>query len=199
MDKDKALFWQVLKDRSSVRRYKEDSVPQQMLDELLEAMKLAPVAGGNRNITCQIFTDREMIKRVAEGVRQVCEESMSKIPDDSMKKEALAYSKSFSWFAKAPVLLAVSCRKTPPYMSFLVPKGTDDLFGAKASAAMATQNIMLAATSMGLGTCCLTGPLFAKDWLQKELETPKQNDLAFLITAGFPAKGMKDSGETPEG
>lgn len=198
MDTDKALFWQVLKERSSVRRYKPDQVPQEMVDLLLEAAKLAPVAGGNRNVTCQTFTDPEFIKKIADGVREECAKKMDKIPDESLKKESLAYSKSFYWFSKAPLVIAVSCRKTPPYMSLLVPKDTDDLFGAKASAAMSVQNLMLAATSMGLGTCCLTGPLFAKSWLEKELETPKQNLLAFLVTVGFPAKGMKDSGETPE-
>lgn len=197
MDKEKALFWDVLAKRSSVRRYKETPVPQEMLDALLEAMKLAPVAGGNRNVVCQIVSDTARIQSIADNVKRICAESMDAIPDAGLKKEALAYSKSFYWFAKVPTLLVISCRKTPPYMSLLVPKGTEDLFGAKASAAMAVQNIMLAAAAMGLGSCCLTGPLFAKAWLEKELECPKQNELVFLITLGFPAKSFKDSGEPP--
>lgn len=117
------------------------------------------------------------------------------ISHPDIKRETLAYSSNFSWFGKAPALIAVSCRKTPSYMSILVPKDTDDLFGAKASSAMAVQNILLAATALGIGACCLTGPLFAKQWLEKELKSPPQNTLTFLVPLGYPAKGMKDSGE----
>lgn len=192
-----ALFWQILKDRSSVRRFKTDRIPQDLLDKLAEAAKLAPVAGGNRNITVQIFDDPEYIASVANGVREECDKIISTIPNPDVRRETLAYSSNFSWFGKAPALIAVSCRKTPSYMSMILPKDTDDLFGAKASAAMAVQNILLAATVLGLGACCLTGPLFAKKWLEKELKSPPQNTLTFLVPVGFPARGLKDSSDAP--
>ena len=199
MNKEEALFWQVLKDRASVRRYRQTPVPQEMLDELVTAAHLAPIAGGsrttrgNRNVVVQVFNDSAYITSVAAGVKKVCSEIIETIPNQDIKRETLAYSANFSWFGKAPALLAVSCRKTPSFMSFVVPKDTDDLFGGKASAAMAVQNILLAATALGLGACCLTGPLFAKKWLEKELKSPPQNTLVFLIPVGFPARGMKDS------
>lgn len=191
------LFWQVLKDRSSVRRYKEDPVPQEMLDKLREAASLAPVAGGNRNVTVQIFSDTAYIKSVAEGVRKECDAIIDTIPDAHIREATRTYSNNFTWFAKAPALLAISSRKTPSYMSGLSPKEAEDLFGSKTSAAMAGQNILLAATALGLGACCLTGPLMAKSWLEKELKCPPQNSLLMLIPLGFPARGMKDSSEPP--
>ncbi len=193
-----ASFWQVLEARSSVRRYQQRPVPQEMLDKLVNAMKMAPVAGGNRNISCQIVSEPERIRAIADEVKRICAELMEQIPDPALRRNTIAYSGNFSWFGKAPCLLAVSCRKMPSYMNLLLPKGAEDLFGSKVSAAMAGQNILLAATAMGLGACCLTGPLLAKEWLHKELGCPGANELAFLITVGFPAKGLKDSGAPPE-
>lgn len=186
MKYDSVPFWQVLQGRKSVRKYKDTPVPQEMLDILLDAMKKAPVAGGNRNISCQIIADGDKIQRIADEVRNITVAMMEKIPDEGMKKEVLNYSKSFYWFGKVPVLLAISCRKTPAYMKFLMANNIDDLFGAKASAAMAAQNIILTATALGLGTCCLTGPMLAKTWLEKEVGCPGQNDLVMLISVGFP-------------
>jgi len=188
MEYDNLSFWQVLQSRKSVRKYKDAPVPQEMLDKLLEAMKKAPVAGGNRNIACQIITDRERIQYIADEVKNISVTMMEEIPDEGMKKEALDYSKNFYWFGKVPVIMAISCRKTPAYMKLLMANNVDELFGAKASAAMAGQNIMLAAAALGLGTCCLTGPLIAKTWLEKEFECPGQNDLVLLISVGFPAR-----------
>ena len=87
-----ALFWQVLKDRSSVRRYKTDPIPQEMLDKLIEAAKLAPVAGGNRNVTIQLFNDPEYIASLAVGVRKACDDISETIPNPDIKRETLAYS-----------------------------------------------------------------------------------------------------------
>jgi nitroreductase len=196
MDTNTALFWDVLEKRSSVRRYKEDPVPQEMLDNLVKAMKMAPVAGGNRNVDCRILTDRNAIEAIAEETRDKCNEAAQSIPDDTYRSNMMAYSKNFYWFSKAPTLLAVSARKMPSFMSIL-GNDADDLFGSKASAAMAAQNILLAATAQGLGSCCLTGPLLAKKWLQKRLGCPPQNELILLITVGFPANGLKHSGDMP--
>lgn len=192
---NEALFWQVLKDRTSVRRYKDAAVPQEMLDKLIEAAKLAPVAGGNRNIQIKPFTDRETIQLLADGVKKVTTEKIDVITHPDVKRSTLAYSSNFSWFGKAPALFAVSCRKTPPYMSIVMEKDTDDLFGGKASAAMAVQNILLAATALGLGACCLTGCLFAKEWLEKELEISHLNTLCCLIPLGFPANDKAESND----
>jgi nitroreductase len=196
MDTNHALFWDVLEKRSSVRRYKEDPVPQEMLNNLIKAMKMAPVASGNRNVDCRIITDRQEIEKIAAETHAKCVEAADSIPDDTYKSHLLAYSKNFYWFSKAPALLAISARKMPSFMSVL-GDDADDLFGSKASAAMAAENILLAATAQGLGSCCLTGPLLAKKWLQKRLNCPPQNALAMLITIGFPANGMKHSGDIP--
>ena len=189
-------FWWVIKNRSSVRRFTSDPVPQEMVDKLLEAGRLAPVAGGNRNVTVQVFDDPAYIAALAEGVGRECRQTIINATGHhpELANDTLAYSeKNFSWFGKAPIVLAISCRKTPPYMREYVPLIADDLFGGRASASMSIENILLAATAMGLGACCLTGPLFARKWLEKELKTPPQNVLVALVPLGFPAKAEKDS------
>ena len=197
MTQDDPTFWWVLKNRTSVRSFTSDPVPKEMVDKLLEAARLAPVAGGHRNVTVQVFDDPAYIAFVAEGVGRACTEAIisSTSAHPNLKNDTLAYAKNFSWFGKAPILLAVSCRKTPPYMREYVSPIADDLFGGRASASMSIENILLAVTALGLGACCLTGPLFARNWLEKELKTPPQNVLVALVPLGFPAKAEKDSSD----
>jgi len=185
---NQASFWKIVGKRSSVRRYQDIPVPQNFIDKLLDAAKAIAFTEELQQTDYRIVSDPSKIQYIAEEVKRIGTQKIEAISDESLRKNTLSYSSSFFWFGKAPALLAVSCRKTPDYMKYLAKRHSDDLFGAKAVSAMAAQNIMLAATALGLGACCLTGPLVAKSWLEKELGCPEQHELVLLISLGFPAQ-----------
>lgn len=183
-----ASFWEIIESRSSVRRYKATPIPQDVLDKVLDAAQASGFEDDTRQVSCKIISDPERIQYIAKEVKNIGIQKIESISDEALRKNTLSYSNSFFWFGKAPALLAISCKKPPEYMAYLTKRHSDELFGAKAYSAMTAQNIMLAATAMGLGTCCLTGPLVAKSWLEKEFDCPEHNELVLLISLGFPAK-----------
>jgi nitroreductase len=60
--------------------------------------------------------------------------------------------------------------------------------GSMASAAMAAQNMMLAASGLGLAGCCMTGALAARIELEEIIGLEKKRILICLVTVGYAAE-----------
>ena len=69
---------------------------------------------------------------------------------------------------------------------------------AQQSAAMAGQNILLMAASLGLGACWMCAPLFCQELVAEVLDLPPDWQPQGLITLGFPAQQRGRSRETWE-
>jgi nitroreductase len=54
--------------------------------------------------------------------------------------------------------------------------------------AMALENLLLAAPTLGLGASGMTGPLVAVDRIRALLEVPESWEVAALVPVGFPAE-----------
>ena len=54
-------FMEAVRQRRSIRRYKQDSVPEAMLNQILEAARLAP-SGGNRQ-PCHFIVVRDVVRK----------------------------------------------------------------------------------------------------------------------------------------
>jgi nitroreductase len=102
------------------------------------------------------------------------------------------YGRYLTFFADAPVLIVVLYKRSPAFLESLLR-----LAGASAaegtlpaegfSAAMAVQNLLLAAHAMGLGACCVTGPLIAAGEMRTILHIPPAYVMAALVPVGRPA------------
>jgi nitroreductase len=119
-------------------------------------------------------------------------------PDAGGAAEGLRdYAKHFDWFARAPVVIAVSTRRPESFLTTLCGEDAIAVQGGAVSAAMAAQNLMLAAHAMGLGTCCLTGPLAAGSRLKEILRLGVRRELVCLITLGYPEGESAAPGRRP--
>jgi nitroreductase len=59
------------------------------------------------------------------------------------------------------------------------------LWGGELSAAMAAFALLLAAQTLGLGACCLTGPLSVWREMEARLDLPKHDTLVLLAALGY--------------
>jgi len=119
-------FFEVVRTRRSVRSYLDEDVSDGEVRRLLEAAILAPSAGN-----CQPW---EFV-----------------IVRDKKRKEALSNAALGQRFvAEAPVVIVV-CANVPRTAAHYGSRGAN-LYVIQDTAA-ATQNILLAATAMGLATC----------------------------------------------
>lgn len=174
----------LLRARHSCRSFAPDPVDEKALRHLAEAFALAPQAGGNRNLHCRFITDRQAIRDLAERGRTLAAAFYPSIASPFIREETARYGENFFWFDEVPVLAVVTCRKAPAFLEKSLTHKAALLWGGELSGAMAAFSVLLAAETIGLGACCLTGPLVVWREIEEFLNIPKRDSLVVLIALG---------------
>lgn len=127
--------------RRSIRRFRKEQINDEELDTILHAGLYAPSAGGRQGVIFVVSQDKETNERLGRIKRQhfhgristsdvyVSKEQPS-IADDASIKNA---------FYDAPTLITLFAPKKFLY--------------AESDACVAAENMLLAATSLGIGSC----------------------------------------------
>ena len=148
----------VIKARRSMRRLKEDPVPQELLEYMLEAASFAPSWHNKQCWQFLVLTD-ERRQLVANAV-----------PEKNPAKKALA---------QAPVII-IACADP-------AESGDEDgKLYYLADTAMAMEHIMLAAADKGLGTCWVAGWL-DENYLKETFSIPANLRVVGVTPVGFPS------------
>ena len=145
-----------IKGRRSVRSFTNQPVDKEMLLKLLEAAVWAPSAGNSQTWRFVIVTEEAMMKKI----KMVSPGLLGNPPAVIVIAQDMALSKHKSG-----------------------QMGPETL--TKMDSAMAAQNIMLAAHTMGLGTCAIGS--FHPGALAKLLGMPEQIVPHLMVTVGHPA------------
>lgn len=177
----------LLRGRRSVRRFKEDSLSKEVISSIVEAATWAPSAGNRQSWDFIAVTSRPLLQSMAHAVSARWRDLLAGT-DSGAADELRDYCRNFDWFATAPVVIAVSTRTPDEFMKQVVGLDAADVAGQKLSAAFAVENLMLAAHGVGVGTCCLTGPLAARTELETMLGLGKRQTLVCLVAMGYPAE-----------
>jgi nitroreductase len=182
---------EAMKERRSVRRFKEEDVPDNLLREILDAAKQAP-SGGNFQPWLFIIIRDDQLKEKSRSF--LGDRALRYVESDEGKKELeeRGQDERFKWIEairsgrfqghvkKAPVLIAIfGDTKSPCYIH---------------DCCAATENLILAAKALKLGSCWID-PGFGDELTESQfrdlLKVPENYRIISLIAIGFPA-------ETPE-
>jgi len=142
--------------RRSIRRFTEESVSLDQLAKLVQAGTWAPTAGNVQSWRFVIVDDNRVLRQL-----NAVSPGMLGMPTALI---AICQDKDVA-FKRGSVL------------------GRD--VGSVMDAAMAAQNIMLAAFASGLGTCAVLS--FHKSAVRRFLDLPEHVQPELLITVGVPA------------
>lgn len=178
---------EVLRGRRSVRMFKKEPVGREMVKQVIEAASWAPSASNRQDWEFTVVESHSVKRSMGLAVRRCWDELLARPDAESVGEELRQHSRFFSWFARAPLVIAISAREPDGYMTHLCGARAQDVAGQKISGAMAAQNLMLAAHALGLGSCCLTAPLAAEDELKSLLGLGRRRELVCLIALGWPA------------
>jgi nitroreductase len=149
--------FEAIKSRRSIRAYASTPVPEEDLNKILEAARLAPSAENIQPWYFIVVTDQEKKKQIAE-------------------------SGFFAGFIKEAPILIVGCgdRKASPRWYEI-------------DVAIAMQNMVLAATAEGLGTCWVGS--FDEELVRKLLKIPEHLEIIALLAVGYPRKKIDVTGK----
>ena len=180
----------LIESRRSIRRYRPEPVPRELLMRLLGAAAAAPSAH-NRQPWRYVLVERKEQKEhlaVAMGARL---EADRRRDGDDPEAIRIDVARSFARITGAPVVLLVCM--TLEHMDAYADahRSEAERMMAVQSTAMATQNLLLAAHAEGLGACWMCAPLFCPDVVRAALELPKAWQPQGLVTLGYPLEPGK--------
>ena len=180
---------EVIKNRRSIRRYQEKSVPQEVERELLEAARLAPSGTNRQSWRFALVRDEDLKNRLSEAVVQ-------------------------SFVTRAPLII-VCCLDRKTFIKDMVEKRVEELVEADVlgrdvaemlyqrkmphkvedtkvpvsaylDLGIAVEHIVLKATSMGLGSCWVR--MFDSERAHEILNLPPEIVPVALLPVGYPAE-----------
>lgn len=174
-------FYKVVKERRSVRRFRIDvDVEDDVVKKLIEVACLAPSAGNYQSWHFIIVDDLEKKSRLAEictKYSRLAWKDFSKETTKLIAKRDGTWDKSY--MARLPVII-VACYET-------VGKMVQDS-NSNASAWCAIQNLLLAATAEGLGSCIYNLWKNEQKSMKRLFKIPQNYRIAALVQIGYPAK-----------
>ena len=151
--------------RRSIRKYLDKPVEHEKLEVIVRVGINAPSGMNRQPWIVRVVEDQKLITDVTEIYKQENAEQVKRDKD------------FINMFRNAPNLICVC---------------TPANGGGELDAGLLGENIMLAAQSMGLGTCCLGGPVRwllsnekAKFFLDR-LDIPTDYKLNYIIAIGYP-------------
>ncbi len=189
----------LIKGRRSVRQWKKQEVPDELLRKAVELATWAPNGGNYQGWRFVVIKNRQVIENMANAVQTVAERIASWPESAAWPEEMERARKNASYFRNAPVCIATFVgRYQSPIDKALEVRGSSDPEAAeirafRRTAPTAIQSIAAAVTTMllvfqqmGLGGVWLGAPLMAAKEINAILKSPAGMDLSGLIAVGYP-------------
>jgi nitroreductase len=190
---------EAIKKRRSIRKFKSDKIPKKDIYDIIQAASLAPSAHNKQMWRFIAISNQEVLKGMEKAIVGEIEElnNWPELKEIGLKVKGLrAYS---TFFVKAPLVFAILVK---PYHSIVdevlkldgLKKEQADLLQSYVeiqSVAAAVENLLLAATEKGYGTCWMCGPLIATQALEEILQIEEPWKLMALVPLGIPNQELK--------
>ncbi len=168
-------LYEAIKGRRSVRQFKEDVVPEELIERILQIAMWAP-SGMNQQNWYFVVVKGEQLRRLRQLSKQAFDKHIKGVVslvfhgNPAILEDTRRF---FSTLGNAPVAISVYRAETPE----------GDLTDIQ-SVAAAIQNLLLAAYAEGLGACWMTGPLPLEEEIN-ELLGVQGKRLQALIPLGY--------------
>jgi len=189
----------LIKGRRSIRQWKKQEVPDELLKKAVGLATWAPNGGNYQGWRFIIVKRKETITKMANAVQSVSDKIASWPEAISWQEDVKRYQKNASFFRNAPVCIGVfSGGYQSPMDKVLIARESFDpeakeVLGFRRSAPTAVQSTAAAVTTMllafhqmGLGAVWLVSPIQAKKEIEAILNVPLNMDLICLIAVGYP-------------
>ncbi len=177
----------VIKSRRSVRKYRSDPVRREDIITILEAAHSAPSAMNHKPWEFLVITGEKILK-MGENFLPIVEQfsagwKLSNVQGSISRDEFLTFAR---YYGGAPVVIVILFEKQSH-------ENFQKAYLESASAAM--ENLLLAATARGLGTCWMTGPLADEESLRRIIEIPETKEIVAVTPVGYP---LETPGPVPD-
>ncbi len=171
---------EAIRKRRAVRHYRPDPVSREDVMTVLHAANYAPSALNRQQWEYLVVTGKKILE-LGESYRSTLDAYLANWDASPMRGfiSRDAFIRYAETYGGAPVVIVVL---TPVDVLANFQKANLE------SASAAMQNLILAATSLGLGTCWMTGPLRDEKTLRRILPIPDDREIVAVTPLGYPAE-----------
>jgi len=182
-----ASFAGLVRNRRSIRRYREQPVDPSLLLELLELATWAPSAHNRQPWRFCVATTVEGREALAAGMGEQWRRDLTADgadPDFIERRVAISHTR----LTGAPVLVipCVTMEEMDHYPDRVRSQAEWQM--AVQSVALASQTLLLAAHAAGLASCWMCAPLFVPDLVRTVLALPEDWEPQAILTLGYAAE-----------
>jgi nitroreductase len=181
--------------RTSIRVFSDEKVPLDDIKELVRVAGLAPSVNNFQPWRYIAVFNQDLLNRMADIVARKIEElpSSKSIAAANVKKQVTWFS---TFFKDAPVLLILVTKPYETVLETAVELTHDEInihrnYPDIQSAGASIQNILLSAVDKGYGACWLSGPMFAREELEKLLNIKAPEKMLAFVVIGKPKSEHK--------
>jgi len=168
-------LFEAIEKRRSVRAFRPDPVPQELLERLVRAAAQAPSSMNEQPWRFVVASGqaRQAVGEIMAQSTGYLEEYM-KLVGHEVTDEVLRW---YSELGGAPTVVACT-----------MPRADDEFARLNKLLAVgaAVQNLLLAATEEGLGSCSITFSYWVNDQIAEALGVPDEHMIVCMIVLGFP-------------
>ena len=179
----------LIRGRRSVREFTDRPVERADIERMVEAARWAPSNHNRQGWKFLVFQDRAALRSLADAVRAAVTSRLGRCgrlpPEEAARMVHYA-----TLFAEAPCAVLV-LHKRSVAIGREVLEGLDRpelVSGEPLSAAMAVQNLLLAAHCLGLGACVATAPLLAAEVWRDQADLPAGFEPTCVVAVGHPRR-----------
>ncbi len=189
----------LIKGRRSIRQWKKQEVPEEMLEKAVELATWAPNGGNYQGWRFVAVRNKAVIGKMAEAVQAVADKMASWPEAKSWEEDIKRYQKNASFFKNAPACVGLFTGEyQSPMEKLLAARESFDpeakkVMGFRRSAPTVIQSVAAAVTTMllvfhqmGLGAVWLVSPIQAKKEIETILKVPSTMALVCLVAVGYP-------------
>lgn len=170
--------------RRSIRKYRDKPIPQDVLEQIIEAARWAPCGTQHdrRTLIVMVGAEKdEFIKFLSERLERLLPALAEEQP-----RRILQYARTLVSVLQDAAALVL-------FYTAAGPEGPELYL---TSAAVSVQNLMLAAHAHGVGSCYTTGAIYLADEIADYLDMGGHR-LVALVPLGYPADGVRERREFP--
>lgn len=186
MSEDKSIY----ELRKSIRKYKEDPVPEEDIKRIIEAARLAPSAKNRQPWKFYVATGEKKEEILSQMEKGIEKSKKSLFMPKKFRNGMASADNTLRIMREAPVIvLVMNPFSKNPYLPVFAGKRVSEIHNTMSLGA-AVENMILKATEMGYGTLWIGNTVYAHKQITEYLGTKQQ--LACAVAIGLPD-------ETPEG
>jgi len=176
-------FWEVVKNRRSVRAFKPNPVPETDLKRIIDAARLAPTAGNQQPWKFLVITDKKKIEALKTEKLKETEaylKDSKKLEGEELKKQLKESGDQLSkGYLSAPAYIIVLTDNNSRYPQYNHWDGP-----------LAAGYLLLAARALGYGTVHITDS-FSEELTKKVFNIPDQYSRVCFTPVGIPVEWPK--------